>query len=331
MRPYREGDLDGVAAIFNAGFEADSVEIAYGEEDVEGMVSGPGFDVERQALVVEGLNAEDPAEEAIIGFGSVHMRDNPDDNSRTYSLSMDVDPAMRATELPRTIARKLIEIIRSIESDPDRAAASEVEVRDFLSPRSVWRQEFYESLGLREERRFYMMSRPLDSIEEPKHVERVLFRKFEPVRDDEPSREAYNDSFRDHFGSHASSVEAWQHRLERQVMRLDMSWVAEIDGEGGRLAGFCLASVYASENEQLGRNWAWIELLGTVRDWRGKGVARGLIARALQTFKEAGFDTGALGVDTGSLTGANRLYELVGFGVHDVWLNYRAPLDELTA
>jgi ribosomal protein S18 acetylase RimI-like enzyme len=42
-------------------------------------------------------------------------------------------------------------------------------------------------------------------------------------------------------------------------------------------------------------------------------------------------DTALLGVDSTSLTGANRLYESVGFRIRNREFGYAAPLDEVKA
>lgn len=325
MRSYRDGDRPGVAAIFSAGFKTDGVDIAYGDEDIIGMTSGLGFDAHRQTIVVDGPAIEGLTQGTVLGFGSVSLRDNVDDNSRAYDLNLAVHPAARETGLPRFITGKLLQIVRTMENDL-ALAASKVTVRDFLSPKSLWQKGLYEEIGLREVRRFYLMIRPLDSIGEPRPVEGIILRRYKRPQDDDATLEAYNDAFRDHFGSHANSRENWQHRLELPQIRLDLSWVAEIEGAKGKLAGFCLCAVYEGENQQLNRKWGFIELLGTVRDRRNKGVGRALILSGLRSLKGSGYETGALGVDTDSLTGANKLYESVGFKVHDLWLSYEAPL-----
>ena len=49
------------------------------------------------------------------------------------------------------------------------------------------------------------------------------------------------------------------------------------------------------------------------RPWRGRGVARALIAASFPLLRERGMTEGALGVDTQNEFGALRLYERCGF------------------
>ncbi|MFI6602902.1 GNAT family N-acetyltransferase [Nonomuraea sp. NPDC050536] len=60
---------------------------------------------------------------------------------------------------------------------------------------------------------------------------------------------------------------------------------------------------------------AWIQIVGTLADWRGKGVAGGLLAHAMSAFKAQGYGTAGLGVDTHNPTGALSVYRRAGFEV----------------
>jgi ribosomal protein S18 acetylase RimI-like enzyme len=113
--------------------------------------------------------------------------------------------------------------------------------------------------------------------------------------------------------------------------RIDLSWLAEHEGEGeeGKLAGFCIISISEDSNEMRGVCEGWIELLGTTGAWRRKGLGRALLLHGLHSLKSAGMDTAMLGVDSTSLTGANRLYESVGFRIRRRTLQYECGLDEV--
>src|SRR5437762_9396458 len=99
-------------------------------------------------------------------------------------------------------------------------------------------------------------------------------------------------------------------------MRFDLSWLAEVDAEPGKIAGFCICEVMNTRNKRNGRLDGWIDILGTIRDWRKKGLGRALLLHGLHSLRSAGLETAMLGVDSESLTGATRLYESVGFRIH---------------
>ena len=72
---------------------------------------------------------------------------------------------------------------------------------------------------------------------------------------------------------------------------------------------------YEADDEVTGRREGWIMTLGTLAEWRGRGVASALIIASLTAFADVGFTHGALGVDGDSPTGAGRLYRSLGFQV----------------
>jgi ribosomal protein S18 acetylase RimI-like enzyme len=191
-------------------------------------------------------------------------------------------------------------------------------------------RSIYRGAGLREVRWGWTMERSLlEPISKPAAVEGLTFRNFTRPADNERFREAYNNSFIDHFEFHAVPQELWDHQLGRPQTRPELSWVAEPQGAPGTLAGFCICEI-EDEEKRKGRPEGWIALLGTVRGWRGIGLGRSLLLRGLHSLKEAGMDTALLGVDSESPTGANRLYESVGFTVRSKEVMLKSPLAELT-
>jgi mycothiol synthase len=70
---------------------------------------------------------------------------------------------------------------------------------------------------------------------------------------------------------------------------------------------------YPEDDERTGRREAWIENLGTVGPWRGRGLASGLLAWSMRAFAAAGFSHAMIAVDSDNPTGAARLYRSLGF------------------
>ena len=55
------------------------------------------------------------------------------------------------------------------------------------------------------------------------------------------------------------------------------------------MVSFCVSHRYEADDELLGRRDGWIDRLGTLPGWRGRGVASALIATSLHPFAAAGF------------------------------------------
>ena len=79
------------------------------------------------------------------------------------------------------------------------------------------------------------------------------------------------------------------------------------------MVGMVRSYINHKENERYGFLRGWTEDICVRKAWRGKGIARALIARSLQTLKDHGMQHATLGVDVDNPSGALRLYESMGY------------------
>jgi mycothiol synthase len=128
---------------------------------------------------------------------------------------------------------------------------------------------------------------------------------------DEELRHLRNETFRDHWGSSSVDAELWRDIVHGHGHRPDLSLIA-VDADD-RAVGLSLNWHYPEDTEVTGRREGIIAILGTTREWRGRGVASTLIARSLAVFADAGFDHALIEVDTENPSGAARLYRSLGF------------------
>ncbi len=100
------------------------------------------------------------------------------------------------------------------------------------------------------------------------------------------------------------------------------SWVSDrlfqpelwqVAWDGDRVAGAVQNWIDTEENERFNRRWGWTENIHVGREWRGRGIAKALIARSFDVLKGRGMETAALGVDALNPTGALQLYKTMGF------------------
>lgn len=133
-----------------------------------------------------------------------------------------------------------------------------------------------------------------------------------PDERDEELRAVKNTAFADHWGSTPTPPEHWAQQTRGFGARLDLSSVA-IDEATGAVVAVCLCKRYEADDAVTGRREGWIDKLGTLREWRGRGVASALIERAIEAFREEGLTDASLGVDADSPTGAAGLYRSLGF------------------
>jgi mycothiol synthase len=199
---------------------------------------------------------------------------------------------------------------RTCEMIAETGSTAEAEIFQYVDEGNADAAALGERLGLRTERWFSSMQRdlsqPIDGPPAPSDVQVV---PYTPDRA-EDVREARNDAFRDHWGSLPSPPERWAQFVNGPFLRPDLSMLALIEG---RVVAFCLASVNEEDWEALGAPNTYIDLIGVVRDQRGRGLAPLVISRTLQAARDAGLEQAVLDVDTASKTGANTLYERLGF------------------
>jgi ribosomal protein S18 acetylase RimI-like enzyme len=138
--------------------------------------------------------------------------------------------------------------------------------------------------------------------------------------------EADAEAFRDHWGARQPSETDWEAFLDRPFTDISLWKVA---WEGDRVVGQVRSFINSDENEEYGRLRGYTENISTIKEWRGKGVARALICESMRTLRERGMKEAGLGVHTENPTGAFHLYSSLGYQVHSQSTTYQKPLDFL--
>ncbi|MEV0279551.1 N-acetyltransferase [Streptomyces sp. NPDC050610] len=162
----------------------------------------------------------------------------------------------------------------------------------------------------------------------------------------ERSRDAYNDAFRDHWGSQPATAAEWAASDRLEASRPDLSVLAvtsaapdtpDTPGAPGatgapdtpgapdvagapdaeRVVGFCFVDVAKDEWPLRGFPFGYVTAVGVRRDARGQGLARTLLAHALRSLRAEGLDKAVLDVDAENPSGALGLYQSLGFTVGD--------------
>lgn len=117
------------------------------------------------------------------------------------------------------------------------------------------------------------------------------------------TRDAHNDAFRDHRNSSEIAEdrwESWQGTSDNRPQH------ARVIAEQGRVLAYAMADERPDGVLHTG-------ILGTRREARGRGLAREVLLATLRGARDAGYRIAELEVDSTSPTGADRLYESVGY------------------
>lgn len=172
-------------------------------------------------------------------------------------------------------------------------------------------------------RRFYSMVRPdLENIPDLPLPEGLEVRpvKAEHIRQ---IWDASQEAFRDHWGYAEPEEKDYQNWVNSSEFQPDL-WQVAWDGD--EVAGMILNYINHAENQEYNRLRGYTEGICVRRSWRRHGLARALLARSLKMHRDLGMTEAGLGVDTESLSGANILYESMGFRPVTIQSRLRKPL-----
>lgn len=134
----------------------------------------------------------------------------------------------------------------------------------------------------------------------------------------------HNAAFADHWGSQPIDPDQWATYHANEFFQPQVSWVVY---DGDTPVAYMQCSRYPHDWEDRGRTEAWIEGIGTIRSHRGRGIASALITMAMLAFRSDGMEYAILGVDTENRSGANRIYERLGFVPERRGIAFRKSVD----
>ena len=127
----------------------------------------------------------------------------------------------------------------------------------------------------------------------------------------EEARHVKNAAFMDHWGSTPTPPDWWATQTSGFGSRVDWSYFAVNNDD--RIIGNLITHRFENDDALLGAKYAWIDNIGTLAEYRGRGIATQLITTALAKYRAEGMQFAALGVDSANPTGAYQLYESLGF------------------
>ena len=193
----------------------------------------------------------------------------------------------------------------------------------FISDTEVGKEVMLQKAGYEPIRHYFTMVRPFTEPVEVTPMPEGL--EIRSVRRDQFRMvwDANQEAFKDHWGFVQGTEQDYRGWAKDPVHNPDLWKVA---WHGDQVAGMVLNFLDVKENEEYKRKRGYTEDICVLRPWRKNGLARALLTRSLQMFKDIGMDHAALGVDTQNLTGALNLYESVGFQVEKRHTNYRKML-----
>ncbi|WP_162802763.1 GNAT family N-acetyltransferase [Ornithinimicrobium avium] len=294
--PLTEADVPAWANLVNHLAEVDGTEEFYREDDLREELTFAGFDPAR-----DSLTARDEGQ--IVGFAQVTVPTTPDNegNGRGY-----VSGGVRADHRGRGIGRELMDRMepRAEQLVRERHPGRDAYLRAGGGLEGSSASRMLRARGYRVVRYYDELARPLRGgiqVPEPPGVELLS----PTAQHEQAARTAHNDAFRDHWGSGPQSAETWHDHWTARSGRPEVSTLAVTPQ--GEVLSYVLCTEWV--DRQL-----YVDLVGTVRAARGRGLARAALLRTVDLAGRSGaYDVIELGVDSENPSGATRLYEGVGF------------------
>jgi mycothiol synthase len=316
LRTYRPGDAPALAALHNRGAEHDGVPWRVDAAEMENWLSKANekFDPARDQLLVE-------VGDALVASAEAEWVDTRD-GFREFRIGAVVDPSWGRRGIGRWLeavleghARDLAGLYPSAHPPVYGTWVADSE-RDRIA--------LIRHVGFEPVRYFFDMLRPsLDEIEEPVLPDGLELR---PVRAERMKElwDAGIEAFLDHWGGFDDSEENFCRWLDDPKFDASLFVVA---WDGNEIAGGVINEINATENAAFNRKRGWLRSVFVRRPWRRRGLARALVLRSLQVFRDRGMTAAGLGVDADNPNGALGLYEGTGFEVEFRSAAYRKPME----
>lgn len=287
------------------------------------------------AVAYENVAGSDPRQDIVlamragrpVGFVRTEWRDERA-GQRLHAAVLYVDRARAPTETEPLL-------LLWAEAHAQAVAANTPTARPRVLAVFPWLREpadgrFLEDAGYEIVRHELWMRRPsLDDLPElalPAGIE------IRPVRTDqlEAIFEAEVEAFGAHWGSSTQDASDASYRRFTGDPTNDLSlW--RVAWAGRQVVGMVRGFVNEAENRRTGRQLGWCENISVREPWRGRGVARALIAATLREFRARGLTEAALTVDADNATGAARLYRSMGFQEVARHAEWRRPFEPAVA
>ena len=301
-RPLEQTDVPALHALIRAVEVADDQPTVTTAEEMEKNLDDPNLD-----LATDSLAGWAP-DGSLACFGAARGRQNA---LRRRFVWMDghVHPEWRRRGLGSAVLGWTEARGRA------RLAADPSDVPAFLEgwsdERLVDRKALFEKHAFAPTRWYVEMRRPLDEPLLARELPEGLTIVPWSAERDEDFREAHNSAFLDHWGSEPLTAEEWRHHSSGSpLFRGDLT-LAVTDGR--RIVSYVTAYHSDSDSQATGRRDGWLGQVGTLREWRAKGVASALMIRVMHAMAAAGMTHANLDVDSDNPTGAVGIYERLGF------------------
>lgn len=308
LRPAQWADVKPVAQLILDVCTADGdPTVAVTPEELEREWNSPGFNLEKNAWVVETDDGrivgfeefnDRHAHASLMGDGYVH----PEYHGYGIGTAMLHALEVRAREEIKLAQPDLRVFIRGGMPIGDISARQLHENEGYKAIRFSWHME----IELNEAPRT------------PVWPDGIGLRPFVLQGQNRAIFEAHEEAFSDHWGHTPGTFERWQHHMTSREDFDPSLWFIAWDARFAQIAGYSLC--------RYRMGIGWVGTLGVRRAWRKRGLGEALLLHSFGEFYKRGTKTIGLGVDAENPTGATRLYKKAGMHIAAEYVFYEKEL-----
>ncbi len=301
-RPLTCDDAKASADLLNAIEAVDKIGENYDEEDTLQELIDPYTDLERASLAAfDG--------DVMVGFMKAPYSPVADEVDRVY-MDGGVHPDYRRRGVGTVLVEAGVAAAKVLHALHHPTLKLVVDVGN--AEHVAGAAELFRSQGFAPVRYYQHMEHPLgDAIPDAAIPDGL---RVEPwsEQNDEEFRMIRNESFNDHWGSVPMPADSWKNKITNQTFQPEVTFLLR-DVANGAPAGILVTKSWEADTVATGVRDAYFMLIGTLRDYRKRGVASALIGHALRAAADQGYGRASLSVDSENPFGAFGVYEKAGF------------------
>lgn len=312
MRPVTPDDASAVHGLLEAAEAVDRTEEHYAVEDVVEELSNEMIDLARDWVVVE-------RGDEVVAHCRLLPRAVADGELR---LSVDgvVHPAHRGQGIASHVVPLMIERAHAFVAERGADLRAVITAQALSSNQGA--EEVFAANGLLPHRWSFVMTADLSSPAQaaPPLPDDYALATWADI-DPDDLRLVHNVAFVGHPGFSPWSEEMWRQWVSgSRNFRPALSLLAR--DAHGEVAAYVQTSEFDAMEAATGVRDAFVAKVGTLPGHRRRGLAGALLRIALARYREAGFDTSTLDVDSENPTGALGIYQRAGFLATQRWTSY---------
>ncbi|GAB3730149.1 GNAT family N-acetyltransferase [Amycolatopsis oliviviridis] len=300
-RPLAREDAQASADLLNAMETVDGIGENYTAEDTLQELIDPYADLERASLAAfDG--------DVMAGYMKIRFKPSAEEIHRVF-LDGGVHPGYRRRGIGGALVDAGVAAAKVVHAShhPDSKLVVDVNRPERIAGLA----ELVRSRGFTPVRYFQRMEHSLGALDGPAIPDGFVVEPWSE-RNDEDFRTVRNEAYRDYWGAAPMPADLWRNKITNQTFRPDISFLLREEATGAAV-GMLVTLWWEADTEATGVRDAHFMVIGTLREYRRRGVAGALMGHALRAAVDRGYDRASLNVDSADPAGAFGVFEKAGF------------------